>query len=401
MGTASRLETPVPVPVPRLWQATQRSVGTLRDSPQPLPQHSLRVQEDRTQLPGYDALGGGWGGPGQKDVSSPPFGDLLFSHSPPSESCYLDGTASSPIPLPCDPPKLPSSLYQHAQACPTSRLRVTALTPGSPPKGRAHVSPNWTRTPRQLLPSCLPLAPVLQGCVGASGWAPGLGSFWEPLAEVSLSQHLPAPLHPLDSPVPLVPARTATSPSVKSPQAVTPWGDPVIAHLGVIEVANLAQVFSRHHPQPDGQALAQQPQDGGPQQHPQELGEERARQQGLGTRYELSAQGSQLPAAVNQPGDTGKEKPGGDSSYLQPKQGWPSHTPGCPPPVPKEGPPPFPSHSLGWGSWFAMGLGSRWCRRGYETPHCFLTRGLGGPGLTLNPATAPHCRSDSTLPGSR
>lgn len=57
MGTASRLETPVP----RLWQATQSSVGTLRDPPQPLPQHSLRVQGDRTQLPGYDAPGGGGG----------------------------------------------------------------------------------------------------------------------------------------------------------------------------------------------------------------------------------------------------------------------------------------------------------------------------------------------------
>lgn len=55
-----------------------------------------------------------------------------------------------------------------------------------------------------------------------------------------------------------------------------------------------------------------------------------------------------------------------------------------------------------------MGLGGRWPRRGYETPGCFLTLGLGwwwwgggGPGLTLNPATAPHCRSDSTLPGSK
>lgn len=58
MGAASGLETPVP----RLWQATQSSVGTLRDPLQPLPQHSLRVQGDRTQLPGYDAPGAGWGG---------------------------------------------------------------------------------------------------------------------------------------------------------------------------------------------------------------------------------------------------------------------------------------------------------------------------------------------------
>lgn len=54
--------------------------------------------KDRTPLSGYDAPRGM---PGQTDVSSPPFGDLSFSQiliacSPPSASCHLGGTRSSP-----------------------------------------------------------------------------------------------------------------------------------------------------------------------------------------------------------------------------------------------------------------------------------------------------------------
>lgn len=201
---------------------------------------------------------------------------------------------------------------------------------------------------------------------------------------------------------PKAPARIATRPSTGSPQAVTPWGGvcvlPVAAHLGVIEVANLAQVLPCHHAQTDGQALAQQPQDGGPQQHPQQLG---------GGRGEGGSRGWALgriwlPGApskvIGQPGDTGREKPR-RGLVPSPGRGVALRHPWVPSPSARAPPVPFPLPGLGKPA--CHGLGGRWRWRGYETPGCFLTPGLGGPGLTLNPATAPHCRSDSTLPGSR
>lgn len=102
-----------------------------------------------------------------------------------------------PLSLQCDSfPSPQNSLDQHAQACPASRLRVTAPTAGltipNTPGGRAHMSPGWTRTLRQLLPLSSPWAPLHSHrvvCVIDGGHR---GVFGQPLGRVGLSQHLPA-----------------------------------------------------------------------------------------------------------------------------------------------------------------------------------------------------------------
>lgn len=44
-----------------------------------------------------------------------------------------------------------------------------------------------------------------------------------------------------------------------------------LTHLGVVVMAYLSQVLACGYPQPDGQSLAEQPQDCGPEKDPEEL----------------------------------------------------------------------------------------------------------------------------------
>lgn len=47
-----------------------------------------------------------------------------------------------------------------------------------------------------------------------------------------------------------------------------------IAHFGILAVADFSQVHPGDNPEPSGQPLQQQPDNGGPQEHPQQLEKE-------------------------------------------------------------------------------------------------------------------------------
>lgn len=154
------------------------------------------------------------------------------------------------------------------------------------------------------------------------------------------------------------------------------------AHLGVIEVANLTQVLPGHHPQPDGQALAQQPQDGGPQQHPQQLGGDRREGGSRGWALGRIRQPSAPSKVIHQPGDTGEEKPRGAGGGPQPRhRGWLSRTPGCPPPVPRAPPFPVPFPLPGLGKPACHGAGWPLAQEGLRNPWLLPDAGAGVVGV--------------------
>lgn len=298
---------------------------------------------------------------GQRDASNPPSGachsaDISLLVSPIKISTPTPALLRRLIP-PLESPQFPAPTRP---SFPRVSARRCCPTPGSLPRG------TLSGVPRSEQDTEAAADPCTAGLWALGGGQRGLGRFGEPLREAGVSQHLPAPLQPC-------PCWHCHRPKHRVPPGLCLAA---VAHLGVIEVADLAQVLAGHHAQTDGQALAQQPQDGGPEQHPQQLGTGGREAMGTGYRAGSASRGSPAQAGVQ-----GRE---GVQS-----EGFPSRTLGalclC------RGPRALPAPGLGKQlPWQPLAL------ERLRNPRRFLS-----PELTLNPATAPLCRSDSTLPGSR